>query len=140
MKLNNIIPMLATGDLDETIAFYRDVLGFDLRDKFESGGRVWWCEMVRDGNAIMFTQHESRVDAPGAREGFTQTSINFYVDGGIEEMHMSLKEQGHTVSDLRVTFYGIMEFDLKDPTGYTLVFGEPTDEPPTVVDPSEAPF
>ena len=140
MSLKNIIPMLATGDMEETVAFYRDVLGFEVRDKFESGGRIWWCELVRDDQALMFTQHEVDVDAPGARVGFGQTSINLYLDGGVEEFHARLKEQGVAVSELHVAFYGVKQFDLRDPAGYTLVIGQPTGEPPTVVDPGEPPF
>lgn len=140
MRFKSVIPMLATNDMAETIRFYTEALGFEVRDKFESGGTTWWCEMVHDCSALMFTQHEVDVDKPGAREGFAQTSINFYVDRGIEDLHARLKEQGHTVSDVRVTFYGVKEFDLKDPSGYTLLIGQATDEPPTVEDPGEPPF
>lgn len=140
MRFKSVIPMLATGNMDETIRFYAEALGFEVRDKFESGGKVWWCEMVHDGIAVMFTQHEVDVDKAGAREGFAQTSINFYVDQGIGDLHTKLKGQGHEVSDLRVTFYGIKEFDLKDPSGYTLLIGQATDEAPTVEDPGEPPF
>lgn len=140
MKLRNILPMLATGDMDATISFYSDVLGFELRDKFESGGNIWWCEMMRDDQAIMFTQHETDVTTVGAREGFQQTSINFYLDDGVEALHAELADKGVRVSDLRVTFYRIKEFDLRDPSGYTILIGQPTDEEPTVVDPTEPPF
>ena len=140
MKFTNHVPMLATGNMEETIAFYRDALGFQLRDKFESGGKIWWCEMVRDGLPMMFTQHDTHVDAPGARDAFGQTSVNFYLDDGVEEFHRSLKDRGFDVSDLRVTFYKIKEFDLRDPSGYTVVIGQPTGEKPTVSDPSEPPF
>lgn len=140
MKIRNIIPMLATGDMDETIRFYRDTLGFEVRDKFESGGRVWWCEMMRDGAVLMFTQHEVDVDAAGARAGFAQTSINLYLDQGVESLHTKLQTTGYEVSDLRVTFYRIKEFDLRDPSGYTLLIGQPTDESPTVIDASAPPF
>ena len=140
MPVKNIVPMLATGDMEETIAFYRDLLGFEVRDKFESGGETWWCELVRDGQALMFTQHEVDVDAPGARAGFGQTSINLYVDEGVEEFHEHLKGLGVAVSELHVAFYGVKQFDLRDPAGYTLIVGQPTDEAPTVVDPGAPPF
>ena len=96
--------------------------------------------MVRDSLALMFTQHEVHVDAPGARVGFEQTSITLYIDESVEDFHARLKQQGVAVSELQVAFYGIKQFDLRDPTGYTLVIGQPTDEPPTLVDPGEPPF
>ena len=76
----------------------------------------------------------------GARGGFGQTSINLYVDESVEEFHARLKEQGVAVSELHIAFYGVKQFDLRDPTGYMLVIGQPTDEPPTVVDPGAPPF
>lgn len=140
MKIRNIIPMLASDDMEATLRFYRDALGFEVRDKFESGGRVWWCEMIRDGAVLMFTQHEIDADAPGVREGFAQTSINLYLDEGVEALHARLREAGYEVSELRVTFYRVKEFDLRDPAGYSLLIGQPTDESPTVVDETAPPF
>jgi predicted enzyme related to lactoylglutathione lyase len=134
MKIRNIVPMLATGDMEATVRFYGDAFGFELRDKFESGGQTWWCEMMRDGHAIMFTQHGVNADAPGAREGFAQTSVNLYLDSGIEGLHGRLKQKGYAVSDLRVTFYRMREFHLADPSGYSVLVGQPTNDPPTVVD------
>jgi uncharacterized glyoxalase superfamily protein PhnB len=139
VKFVNHTPMLATGDMDLTIDFYKDALGFEPGDKFESSSVIWWCEMQRDDITLMFTQHETHTDLPGAQEGFEQTSINFYVDD-IEELYETLQKKGYQTSDMRVTFYRMKEFDMKDPTGYTLLFGQPTDEPPTVEDPNPAPF
>ena len=139
MKIRNIVPMLATGDMEATVRFYRGALGFELRDKFESGGHTWWCEMMRDGHAVMFTQHAVNVDVPGAREGFAQTSVNVYLDSGIEDLHARLKREGYPVSELRVTFYRMREFDLPDPSGYTVLVGQPTDDEPTVAHDSTPP-
>jgi uncharacterized glyoxalase superfamily protein PhnB len=140
MRIRNVIPMLATGDMEVTIRFYRDALGFELRDRFESGGSTWWCEMMRDSHVLMFTAHEVDVEAPGARNGFRQTSINIYLDGGIEDLHTRLVRGGYPVSDMRVTFYRIREFELTDPSGYTVLIGQPTDEAPTVIEPPAPPF
>jgi uncharacterized glyoxalase superfamily protein PhnB len=140
MKIKNIVPMLATGDMEASIRFYREALGFELRDKFESGGRTWWCELSRDGRSLMLTQHEVDVSKAGARESFAQTSINVYLGDGIEALHERLEKERRAVSELRVTFYGMKEFDLKDPAGYTVLIGQATDEAPTVVDKDVPPF
>lgn len=140
MQVNNIIPMLATSDMDASVDFYCDILGFEVRDKFESGGTTWWCELVNNGHALMITQHEVDAKALSDRERNAQTSVNLYVDSGIEDLHARLKARGVAVSDLRVTFYRIKEFDLNDPTGYTILIGQPTDETPTVVEREEPPF
>ncbi len=140
MKIKNIVPMLATGDMEASIRFYRETLGFEVRDRFTSGGKTWWCELARDGQTLMLTQHEVDVAKAGAREGFAQTSINVYLDSGIETLHERLSKQGQPVSDLRVTFYWMKEFDLRDPSGYTLLIGQSTNETPTVIDENAPPF
>jgi hypothetical protein len=38
------------------------------------------------------------------------------------------------VTDLRVAIYGMKEFELRDPDGYWLWFGQSTNEPATVTD------
>ena len=140
MKLKSgIVPMLATGNMEASIAFYRDALGFEPKDKFESGGTTWWCELEQGTSKIMLTQHETRVDAPGAYEIFGQTSLAFYVED-VTEVHARLRDRGLLLSDVRVTFYGMKEFDLRDPTGYTLLIGQRTDEAPTVEESDKPPF
>ncbi len=140
MKIKNIVPMLATEDMEASIRFYSETLGFELRDKFESGGRLWWCELSRDGQSIMLTQHEVDVRKAGAREGFAQTAINVYLNSGVEALHERLTGEGRAVSELRVTFYGMKEFDMRDPSGYTVLVGQETGDPPTVIDASAPPF
>ena len=58
-------------------------------------------------------------------------SFYFYPDN-VVALHESLKSRGYTVSDLRVTFYQMKEFEMEDPDGYQLWFGQETDESPTL--------
>jgi uncharacterized glyoxalase superfamily protein PhnB len=47
-------------------------------------------------------------------------------------LHAEFAGRGVAVSALRVAFYGMKEFEVRDPDGVWLWFGQPTDEPPTV--------
>lgn len=139
IQLHQMKMMLATGDMDETITFYQDVLGFALGDKFESSGEISWCEMTLGDTALMFTQHETHTNEPEARDQFAQTTIVLYV-GNVEAIYENLVNQDISVSPRRVTFYGMKEFDFQDPTGYTILIGQPTTEAPTVEGENNAPF
>ena len=139
IQLIRSAPMLATSDMHETIAFYRDVLGFSLGDKFESGGVISWCEMKLGSASIMFTQHETDTEAPGAKDVFAQTAIVLYVSN-VEEVYEDLVAMNQSVSPLRVTVYGMKEFDLRDPTGYTVRISQSTDEAPTIENEQSALF
>lgn len=139
IQLIRAAPMLATGDMHETIAFYQDVLGFSPGDKFESGGQISWCEMKLGSAVLMFTQHATDTHKPGAKEIFAQTTIMLYVNN-VEEIYEDLVAKNQSVSPLRVTFYGMKEFDIQDPTGYTVLIGQTTDETPTIENDETAPF
>ena len=79
-----------------------------------------------------------------ARIAVGQRGIRFVDDHGIEEvaveivddigrgLHAEFASRGVPVGDLRVTFYGMKEFEVRDPDDYWLWFGQPTDEAPTV--------
>ena len=57
----------------------------------------------------------------------------FYIDpDDVVALHGQLKEAGVEVTDLRVTVYGMKEFEVRDPDGYWLWFGQESTEPPTV--------
>ena len=48
--------------------------------------------------------------------------------------HLQQAAKGFGVSDMRVAFYGMKEFDMVDPSGHVLWFGQETDEDRTVLE------
>jgi uncharacterized glyoxalase superfamily protein PhnB len=66
---------------------------------------------------------------PSQHEGWP--AIYYFYPDSVVEVHADLKRQAFQVSNLRVTFYGMKEFDVRDPDGHILWFGQATDEPPT---------
>jgi len=53
-QIENTIPVLAIGSLDVSIAFYRDVLGFEV--EWSANGI---CSVTRDGCSIMLQQRDA---------------------------------------------------------------------------------
>ncbi len=123
-------PMLAVTDLERTIAFYRERLGFMCTGTF--GDPPVWAEMIRDDVAIMFNAPPSadvKRDVPvRARDH----SIYYINTPDVAALRAEFLRSGAPCSDLRVTVYGMKEFEVRDPDGTWLWFGTPTDEPPTV--------
>jgi catechol 2,3-dioxygenase-like lactoylglutathione lyase family enzyme len=127
-----IRPMLAVTDLQRTISFYK-LLGFRCVSTF--GDPAVWCNLVRDGSELMFNappRNEVVRDVPRKSKDYQIFYCN--VDD-VEALHAEFKRKGLAVTDLRVTVYGMKEFELRDPDDYWLWFGQETDEPPTVEEP-----
>src|SRR4051812_37493730 len=105
--------MLAVIDLPRTIAFYRDKLGFRLGDTF--GDPPVWCTLHRDGQEIMFnTPARERIerDVPRSSKDY---QIFYMNTDDIAGLHAEFRSRGVAATDLRVTVYGMKEFEVRDP-------------------------
>ncbi|MCB9846878.1 MAG: VOC family protein [Phycisphaeraceae bacterium] len=129
-RMTGLRPMLAVTDLQRTIDFYRSKLGFQLGDTF--GDPPVWCSMSRDGVEIMF-------NAPPADEVRAAVSARsreyqiFYINSDdVVALRDELLSHGAPVSDLRVTIYGMKEFEVRDPDRIRIWFGQETDDAPTI--------
>lgn len=130
MRLKRLTPMLAVTDVKRTIAFYRDALGFTCKASLGDPDPVW-CHLVRDDVDLMFNRPgDGEVEALPARARDFQ--IFYFYPEDVVALHAQLRLKGMAVTDLRVTDYGMKEFELRDPDGIWLWFGEATSEPPTV--------
>ena len=139
MALTRLVPMLHVVDVDRSLAFYRDRLGFTLLSP-ESAVKEWgWAHIRRDGVSLMLAG--GLTGGPIREKGDTGSDwpvmFYFYPDD-VVALHGVLKARGVEVGDLCVTFYRMKEFSCLDPDGHMLTFGQETDEPPTP-DEDEAP-
>jgi uncharacterized glyoxalase superfamily protein PhnB len=114
MGLRSLTPMLQTSDMDRTISWYGDVLGFRCVDRIEDG----WCHLRQDGVSLMFMQND-HLGAPHA----TATQY-IYVDD-VDELWEALKDRVTAEWGPETMSYGMREFAIRDPDGYLLSFGEP---------------
>jgi catechol 2,3-dioxygenase-like lactoylglutathione lyase family enzyme len=129
MSLDHLIPMLSVADLERTMTFYCQKLGFRVINTF-GGPKPVWCMLERDKVRLMFNQPPGIEIFPRAKDG----QIYYFYPDDIASLHAEWKRAGLPTTDLRVTIYGMKEFELRDPDGYWLWFGESTDEPPTVTE------
>lgn len=129
-RLTSLRPMLAVRDLPTTIRFYVEKLGFNCNSLF--GNPPVWCDLDRDGVSMMFNappRAEVERDVPRASKDY---QIFYFNTPDVVALHAELRSRGVGVTELRVTVYGMKEFEVRDPDDYWLWFGQETDEPPTV--------
>ena len=114
MKLTALTPMLWTEDLDKSVAFYRDVLGFECTAQMEA-----WASLGRDGVELMLSlpnQHE-----PYERPQFSG-AFYFRCDD-VDAWWERLKDKAAVVYPVENFDYGMREFAVRDNNGYILQFG-----------------
>jgi uncharacterized glyoxalase superfamily protein PhnB len=132
MTLTRLTPMLHVADVDRSLAFYRDNLGFTLVSPESALRDFGWAHIRRDGVDLMLASglEGSPLRQPGATSADWPVMFYFYPDD-VESLHRALASRGVEVGKLCVTFYRMKEFSCLDPDGHMLTFGQETDEPPT---------
>ncbi len=123
--------MMICRDVPASIRFYTEQLGFEVANRDDSVGRSGFASLRNGPVQIMLASPTYLPEAPRVEGRYPQAIYYFYVPA-VSELHQKLKDNGVAVSDLRVTFYGLKEFELVDPNGHVLYFGQDTDEPQTV--------
>ena len=114
-------PMLAVADMDETLAFYQEVLGFAAMMKSPE-----YSIVERDGLTIHFMKAASEQVMECVR-GHTEIYIEV---SGIRSLweHVKTFKERYRIRDLFDREYGMTEFHVEDPNGCLVFVGEPTRE------------
>ena len=113
----------------ETVAFYRDVLGFTLIMSVPEDHPVDWALMQRGEVEVMFQARASLTEEVPLFEGLPiGGALTFYIDmQGVEALYQQIRAQVQVVQDLQTTFYGKREFAIADCNGFILTFAEGAD-------------
>jgi catechol 2,3-dioxygenase-like lactoylglutathione lyase family enzyme len=117
--VKQISPMLAVADMDETLAFYADVLGFE---PFRTS--PGYSLVQRDGCFIHFQKADSEEVLKYVR-GHTEIYIEV---SGIRALweHAKTFNDRYRIRDLFDRPYGMTEFHIEDPNGCLVFVGEAT--------------
>lgn len=127
MKLIEITPNLMVEDVNQTIKFYEDILGFILNQSVPQDGQYDWASVKSGEVEIMLQKRTSlSADFPAFQNMPTGGTLTLFIQmQGIQELYERARLQAEVVQDMNETFYGMREFSIKDPNGYILVFAEP---------------
>jgi len=121
IDLRGMAPLLQVFDLQTSLAFYRDILGFEVVQSTSD-----WAWLKRDDVELMLnTAYESdhRPAAPDPRRVAAHDDTALYfgcpdVDGAFAY----LRSRGVATQEPRIAPYGMKQLYLSDPDGYNLCF------------------
>jgi predicted enzyme related to lactoylglutathione lyase len=126
--IRELWPLLDVSDINRSVAFYRDQLGFAIvADDAEPGGQMGWCRLVRSGASIMLQgpaeQSEVRSELRGRGVCF------YFVCDDADAMYRELSSRGMQLEAPKIAYYGMKQLYLADPDGYAICFESPVSEP-----------
>ena len=127
MNISEVVPFLAVKDVNESIEFYVEGLGFEFVNKWIEKGELRWCHLKLGGAGVMLQQFETK--GPDSRrfsrnkgEGIT---LCFFCDDAVEFYHELVKRK----IGASEPFVGnaLWVTRVKDPDGYDLLFESATE-------------
>ncbi|HMB90278.1 MAG TPA: VOC family protein [Rhodothermales bacterium] len=126
LTMNKLTPNMMVEDVNQTVDFYRDVLGFNLVLTVPDSGQFDFALVKHDEVEVMFQSLASLTDeVPVFKEKPAGAGLMFFIDvDDVEALYEEVHSRVTIVKDLHDTFYGTREFAMQDCNGFILTFAE----------------
>jgi uncharacterized glyoxalase superfamily protein PhnB len=122
--MKRITPCLQVEDVNQSIKFYEEVLGFKTTMTHPREGQYEWVAL-QDGDAIfMLHAKSSKInEIPEIKKQAPGGALTFYLETDDAEATLNkIKGKATILREVYETFYGTKEFVLQDPNGFVWVF------------------
>jgi catechol 2,3-dioxygenase-like lactoylglutathione lyase family enzyme len=124
-NLHAISPCFIVSDVDRTIAFYRDKLGFETRLREPDEGAFFGI-IGRDGAQIFVKSDRDVSPLPNHKRHHYMRWDAFVYTADPDALAADFESRGAAFSDpLKDTHDGLRGFEISDPDDYILFFGRP---------------
>jgi catechol 2,3-dioxygenase-like lactoylglutathione lyase family enzyme len=127
-KALSSVPTFLVDDVGSTARWYVENLGFELTGAFPAEEPYAYGSIQRDGAEIMLLRlvgyqkpDLSHLRPEGMWDAYIRTS-------GVQALHDELIGKPFFRTEVKKQAYGDLEFEVRDPNGYVLVFGGDADQ------------
>lgn len=126
-NVKQAVPFFNVTDIEASLRFYLDGLGFTLADQWAPEGRTRWC-WLRLGEAAVMLQEYWRDGRPaGAPDGpLGQGVSTYFICADALIVYRDLISRGITAAR-PIVGNGMWVTSVRDPDGYALYFESETD-------------
>ena len=123
MNVRQVVPFLSVDDMERSLRFYLDGLGFEKKVEWVVDEKIRWCWLDL-GDASLMLQERTHRDGPIGGAGMTlcficEDAIALYREFTLRGIACTEPEVGN----------GMWFTDIVDPDGYRLEFESRTDVP-----------
>ncbi len=132
-NVRQAVPFFNVTDIEASLRFYVDGLGFALKNSWTPEGRIRWCWLQLDDVAIMLQEYwmDGRPGGGPAGPLGLGVSVCFMCADALAIYH-AVTARG-VAAQRPFVGNGLWVTSVKDPDGYVLDFESPTDTPEETV-------
>lgn len=125
-QITKLTPNLIVSNVEQSVAFYRDVLGFTVAMTVPDAPPLVFAGVTSGDVEVFFNAPEAAFEEyPAFRNlplGGTLTL--FFEVTDIEEAYATLAPKVRVVMPLEKKWYGMTEFAFLDPDGYVITYAQ----------------
>lgn len=134
-NVTSLTPYVEVFDMIASVAFYRDILGFDIlfaspEVETREGRFSHFMRLGRGHAEIMLNTAYDSNERPSERSEPRWAAcryVHFYVDcDDVHGLHAEVTGRGCEATPPALTGYGYVAFAVSDPDGYRLIFHQPS--------------
>lgn len=125
-ELKNLTPNLIVSNVERSIAFYRDILGFSVTATVPDASPYVFA-IVQSGPVQIYLNapEPAMAEYPAFRDRPLGGTLTLFVEvAGVRQVHDALQDAVTIVMPLERKWYGVIEFAFEDPDGYLITFAE----------------
>jgi catechol 2,3-dioxygenase-like lactoylglutathione lyase family enzyme len=113
-----VMRFLPVSNIDRAVAFYRDILGFEIRQQDSAVEAVMGPALIRFGSTGFAPTDWETPRPPGSAVVFLQSH-------DVEALHTAIRSRGGRPSSIeKVNWIKMRMFEVRDPDGNVLWFGQ----------------
>lgn len=118
-RARSVTPALTVDDIHESVAWYRDVVGFVVEEEWEHDGELSGVSLIAGTITLLLTQDDF---AKGRdREKGLGFSLHFSTAQDVDQRARVIRENGGTLAaEPEDTPWGTRAFRIRDPDGFML--------------------
>jgi catechol 2,3-dioxygenase-like lactoylglutathione lyase family enzyme len=124
--MNAVTPLLNVQDVSRSLAFWQDLLGFEVVETYDWEGRLAWARLQNGPVGLMLNGRGGDPARRLARDRYTDAVLCFSVND-VHALVKRLRTGGIAAEDPEAQEYGLDEVVIRDPDGYELAFSSPSD-------------
>ena len=122
LSLRSVSPSFTVDDLEKSLAFYRDILGFEVGQRWEEGGKLTGVELSAGPSVFMIGQD----DWKKGRNRTKGVGFRLYcdTDQDVDGLAEQIKSRGGKLAqEPRDEEWGARTLTVEDPDGFKITIG-----------------
>ena len=126
--LESFTVLLNVEDVSAAIAFYGELFGFEVIQKFEENNSIRWASLSKDQTQLMLNEHGERSN-DRRRLSDSHLDVVLYIGvTDLDEVWRRVDQKGYSRSQIEIEDYGLRQFGFRDLDRYEIAVTGPLEQ------------